>query len=565
MKYSILDRVRPWVAWSGALLGIAVIAFFSTNTPRSSIDSGRLQIVVHADQALGPINPYIYGIAQPSAQHFAQLRLKLWRWGGNPASRYNWEKGNCWNAAADWEFRNGHYNSTAPADRLPSGAADKAIAAGRAAGTDALITIPTLGWVARDDNNSTASTGVPVAGGPPVTPGSDAILGYDPASNQQRVSQRSLPRKGGPLMDPPDLTDDVVFQDEWVYHLTRKFGKAGAGGVRFYAMDNEPDLWSATHRDMHPARPGYDALLKQFLDYAEAVKAVDPTAQVTGPVSWGWTGYLYSPLDQGSDNYATAADRKAHGNLPFLAWFLREVALHDHRTGHRTLDVLDVHFYPQSTGVYGGATDSKTNALRLRSTRALWDKTYTDESWIATEVALIPRLRQWIDRYYPGTRIGITEWNWGADNTLNGGLAVAEVLGVLGRERTDLACYWTAPAVDSPGFYAWKMYRNADGAGHGFGDIAVPVDGADKNTTACFASVDARTGYPVLMILNESPDSARTISVKIECKKPISGADLFRYSGADLKSIVHLPNITVRDGHAMVTAPPYSMTLLRCR
>ncbi len=64
-------------------------------------------------------------------------------------------------------------------------------------------------------------------------------------------------------------------------------------------MDNEPDLWDSTHTDVHPARMGDDDLLRTFLDYAAAVKAVDPDAQVTGPVSWGWTGYEYSPLDRG--------------------------------------------------------------------------------------------------------------------------------------------------------------------------------------------------------------------------------------------------------------------------
>jgi hypothetical protein len=565
MNYSVLDRLRPSITWSAALLGIACIALFSTGSPRHDAGSGALEVTVRVDKPLGTINPYVYGMAQPSAVHFSELRLKLWRWGGNPASRYNWEKGNCWNAAADWEFRNGNYSNNARADRLPSGAADKAIAAGISAGTDAMITIPTLGWVARDDNNATASTGVPGAGGPPMGPGSDAIAGYDPASNRQRVSQQSLPRKGRPFADPPDLSDDVVYQDEWVYHLNKRFGRASAGGVRFYAMDNEPDLWSSTHRDMHPARPGYDELLKQFLEYACAVKDVDPTAQVTGPASWGWTGYFYSPLDQGSDNYGTAADRKAHGGLPFLAWFLQKVAEHDRRTGRRTLDVLDVHFYPQATGVYGGATDDHTNQIRLRSTRALWDPTYTDESWIATQVELLPRLRKWIDQYYPGTKIGLTEWNWGADNTMNGGLSVAEVLGILGRERVDLACYWTAPAVGTPGYLAWKLFRNADGAGNGFGDIAIPVEGGDSSRAECFASIDAQTGYPVLIILNKSSNNSQTVHMKIESKRLPDAAAVFQYSAADLKSIAHLPNISFRVGQATVVLPPYSLTLLRCR
>ena len=68
-------------------------------------------------------------------------------------------------------------------------------------------------------------------------------------------------------------------------------------------------------------------LLNQFVTGAMAVKAVDPKAQIGGPVSWGWTGYFYSSLDRGNDRYRYAhADRKAHEDMPFVPWFLRSVA-----------------------------------------------------------------------------------------------------------------------------------------------------------------------------------------------------------------------------------------------
>ena len=32
----------------------------------------------------------------------------------------------------------------------------------------------------------------------------------------------------------------------------------------FYDMDNEPEIWNGTHRDVHPAPPGYDELANLF-------------------------------------------------------------------------------------------------------------------------------------------------------------------------------------------------------------------------------------------------------------------------------------------------------------
>ena len=92
--------------------------------------------------------------------------------------------------------------------------------------------------------------------------------------------------------------------------------------------------------------------------------------------------------------------------------------------GLRLLDYLDLHYYPQAVGVaLSRAGDAATQARRLRSTRSHWDPTYSDESWIGEPVTLIPRMRAWVERNYPGTRLAITEYNWGALDHINGALA----------------------------------------------------------------------------------------------------------------------------------------------
>ncbi len=531
--------------------------------PKLDGEQDIVEVDAYPSQVIGPISPLIYGMANPSEAHYRDLRLKLTRWGGNPASRYNWEKGNCWNAAADWEFRNGNYDQNSPSDRLPSGAADQGIERNRLHGAEVLLTIPTLGWVAKDDDNNSRSLGVPEKGGDSISLGSNAIAGYDPSENQKRVSQRSIARKGKAFTDPPNLKDDFVAQDEWVYHLKKRFGAADKGGVRYYAMDNEPDLWAGTHRDMHPVRPDYDEILHTFLDYASAVKEVDPSAQVTGPVSWGWSGYFYSPRDEGNDRYHTSADRKKHGDVPFLPWFLKGVANSDKKRGRRTLDILDVHYYPQGTGVYSGAKDSETNALRLRSVRGLWDDSYRDESWINEPVRLIPRLREWVRDNYPGTKIGLTEWNWGADDTVNGGLAVAEVLGILGREQVDMACYWTSPKEGTPGFFAYKMFRNADGAGNGFGEIAVKAISKRPNDVSAYASLDSKTGQPVIMLINRQETSEQAVQLKIFAGTGGKLAKGYRYSKANLNGIELLKSVEVNSGEVRLRLPASSITLFR--
>ena len=97
--------------------------------------------------------------------------------------------------------------------------------------------------------------------------------------------------------------------------------------------------------------------------------------------------------------------------MPLIAWYLQKLAEHEKKTGVRILDVLDVHIYPQadhvqgpdgSGGDGGGETDRKTNDLRFRTTRSLWDREYEDESWIKEAVYLIPRMKDLIAQNYPG-------------------------------------------------------------------------------------------------------------------------------------------------------------------
>src|SRR4030095_1733755 len=97
------------------------------------------------------------------------------------------------------------------------------------------------------------------------------------------------------------------------------------------------------------------------------------------------------------------------------------------------------------------------------------------KQWILRRWWLDPRSGVGADTYYPGTQAGITEYNWGAENHINGATAQADILGIFGREGLDLAARWTTPATTTPTFKAMKMYRNYDGNRSTFGDTSVPA------------------------------------------------------------------------------------------
>ena len=83
--------------------------------------------------------------------------------------------------------------------------------------------------------------------------------------------------------DPDDssVPAGIDFQRDWVKQIVKTFGSASSNGVRFYTLDNEPDLWNDIHRDLHPKPAGYDEIFELSKNYAQMIKSVDPTAQVS--------------------------------------------------------------------------------------------------------------------------------------------------------------------------------------------------------------------------------------------------------------------------------------------
>ena len=315
-------------------------------------------LVVDCDAPGPEVGAQLYGIAFADAP--LDLGATAHRWGGNSTTRYNFELGNTWNLAQDWYWQNQVID---PWQTFVDKAATK--------GGFAAITVPIMGWVAKDTDSYSFSI---------------ARLGsqwsHDPQADKTDRGN-GIDASGRPIPPPPpDTTSVPITPDQvgaWVTAI-----KAHGGPVRTYILDNEPGLWNTTHRDVHPDPMTYDELMDKTVAYATAIRAADPDALIAGPASHGWWEYFYSAKDHEA-GFDAKPDRLAHGDVPFLAWYLDRLAEYEERTGVRLLDVLDVHFYPQSTGVQGNQgdgerTDAETNARRVRGVRSLWDPTYVDES-----------------------------------------------------------------------------------------------------------------------------------------------------------------------------------------
>lgn len=283
---------------------------------------------------------------------------------------------------------------------------------------------------------------------------------------------------------------------------------------------------------------------------------------VMGPTVWGWTAYFYSAIDADSGNWGNPPDRNAHGGMPLVPWFLDQMAGYEQSNNERILDYLDLHFYPQAYGIaLSSAGDASTQSLRLRSTRALWDPDYVDESWINQPVQLIPRMKEWVNDYYPGTKLAITEYNWGGLEDINGALTQADVLGIFGREGLDLATLWAPPGLNEPGSFAFRMYRNYDGQGGEFGDLRLDAASSDQGQLSVYAARRSSDGAVTIMIVNKSGESL-TSDLALSGLGGAETAEVYRYSQADLQNIVQEADASVQNGNLTLTYPANSITLL---
>ena len=530
------------------LSGIGILALMAARTlsepsaEQSSLEpSGssprNAAFAIDCTAAGQPISPLIYGVGGASGAPW-DTGTTARRWGGNPTTRFNWER-NAFNLTKDWFFKN------------VEGAGYRGfLDENRQRGIKSAMTIPMIGWVSKD----TTSYSFPVAG-----------FGKQQATAPEAPDMGNGVAPDGKLIVPgPPTITSVASTPESMARWVRKIREEdGAGGrsVDSYILDNEPSLWNSTHRDVHPEPTTYDELLEKTIAYATAIRQADPEAKIAGPAEWGWLGYQYSAKDVAVGLFRRP-DRRAHGDEPLVPWYLRKVREHEQKSGIKILDILDLHFYPMAEGIgitTGGKTDPATSALRIRSTRSLWDPTYKDESWIAERIRLIPLMREWIAAYSPGLGISIGEWNFGGENHMSGGLAVAEVLGHFGLEGVTSAYYWTSPEDRSPAFWAFRAFRNFDGAGGHFLEWSVPVKGS-ATLTSLYASRDADRRKVVAVLLNLSALTPVSSAVSLQGCGTAATTRAFTYRGGT-KGFDPL-EVSSAGQTLKLSVAPYSITVL---
>jgi len=238
---------------------------------------------------------------------------------------------------------------------------------------------------------------------------------------------------------------------------------------------------------------------------------------------------------------------------------LNQLHQHDTNTGVRLLDYFTLHCYPQEGNVGTSVADAATVLLRNASTRQFWDTNYLDPSWINNIIMLIPRMKTWVAAYYPGTKIGITEYNWGAEADISGATAQADIYGIFGREGLDLATRWETPDASTPTYKAIKMYRNYDGSKSTFGDTSVSAAGPNPDYISAFAAARSVDGALTIMAINKQIGSNAPVKIALTNFLPAGTAQVWQLTAGN--AITHLSDLNFTGASFSNTLPAQSVTL----
>jgi hypothetical protein len=520
-------RLPRYVAVLSVLLLPALQRSNSQTTPT---------LTVNATGNPHPINPDVYGIASYGldATFAAEIQVPNIRWGGDATTRYNWEVDSS-NSGFDWYFMGGNGQTTP----TPSASADLMINTYKAASNaHPLLTIPIIPYV---NKGSAWSCSFPVS----VYGAQQSTNPYVFPNGETCGNSISSP-SGTQLIDNDiyanHIDNTVALQQGWLQHLISTFGTAANGGVPYYQLDNEPGGWSNTHRDVEPTQPDYNTIIALGQQYAAMIKQSDPSAKVFGPVDFTEGGWIGTPSQQ--------------DGLFAGQYYLQQMSAYEQTNNQRILDYFDEHYYG------GGSTDG----AELESTRALWDPTFNSGSWVEEwyfdgPMMLIPRFQSWIQTYYPGTKLSISEYSFSSGtDPLVDALTEADVLGIYGVQSLDFANIWGAPQPAAPVAYSFRLYRNYDGAGGQFGDTSVTSTSTNRGQLSVYGALRSGDGALTVIAINKTTGAIQT-SLTLQNFKPTGSAAVYTYSNANLSQIVAGTPMPVVSNAVTYSFPPYSATV----
>ena len=242
----------------------------------------------------------------------------------------------------------------------------------------------------------------------------------------------------------PNLYLENWTTDSTVGILDHWFGTGGLGynpsKIKYWSMDNEPDIWSSTHDDVMPTQPTAEAFMQLYFTVAKKARLKYPNIKLTGPVpasEWQWYAWNNTKI--------TALNGQSY---TWLEFFIKRISEEQTVSGIRLLDVIDIHSYPGESNsadivqlhrIYFDTTYSYPGANGIKTTAASgWDNSITQEF-------IFERCNRWLNQYLGtnhGVTLGISEYGFTHNNANVSSVSYASLLGAFADNGVGFLSPW---------------------------------------------------------------------------------------------------------------------------
>jgi hypothetical protein len=240
----------------------------------------------------------------------------------------------------------------------------------------------------------------------------------------------------------PDLYLMSWPADSTVGILDKWFGAKGLNYDKskfvYWAMDNEPEIWSGTHDDVMKTQCSAEEYMQLYFKVAKAARAKYPNIKLLGPTpanEWQWYNWIGG----------SKIDGKSYSWLEF---FIKRIAEEQKATGIRLLDVLDIHYYPESSDaakcvqfhrVFFDRNYDYPEANGVHTVTGGWDASINKEYILA-------RCNDWLTQYMGtnhGVGLAVTESGLNSTNANVQAVFYASTMGESMKNSVELYTPWS--------------------------------------------------------------------------------------------------------------------------
>lgn len=297
----------------------------------------------------------------------------------------------------------------------------------------------------------------------------------------------------------PEQTTDILTY--WKDDLKRDMSQ-----FIYWNMDNEPEMWSWTHKDV---QPDFDPefYIQQYVKAALAAKKKFPEIKLCGPVAGSeWTWFKTSS----PTNSTPTLDGE---KMPWLKYFIVRIAQEQKKHGVKLLDVLDIHYYPSG---------EKSEEVNLQSHRTYFDRTYDNPEanglytlnggWDTNikKEYILGRCDDWMKEYMGedhGVTFSVSEYNISSSfEPITHAIAYISHVGELMKNNGEFFTPWSWYPGMWEAIHLMARYSK---------EYYVPSQSSDVNMVESYVTVNENNTEATLLIVNRSTKDAADVEVTV--------------------------------------------------